>query len=63
MVCVPFLPSELDEFKPFKDAPHLVDVAPKMRLPRMDILEDYVKGLEAERIGVDAPMQDDTVAA
>ena len=48
MLCVPFLPSELHEFKPFRDAPHLSTLA-KGRLPRLQIFETYVQRIEEER--------------
>eukprot|EP01060_Flectonema_neradi_P037618 TRINITY_DN7622_c2_g1_i2.p1 TRINITY_DN7622_c2_g1~~TRINITY_DN7622_c2_g1_i2.p1 ORF type:complete len:441 (+),score=82.79 TRINITY_DN7622_c2_g1_i2:54-1325(+) len=45
LICVPFVVSELDDFKPFRDAPHVARLQTK-ELPRLSLFEDYVSKLE-----------------
>ena len=64
LICVPFLEDELDTFKPFRDAPHVANLKTK-GLPRIEIFQEYVSGLEGkmdtsddvtERDIIDVPM-------
>eukprot|EP00755_Sulcionema_specki_P013151 Sspe_Gene.8704::Locus_2943_Transcript_1_8_Confidence_0.182_Length_1472::g.8704::m.8704/K02684/PRI1; DNA primase small subunit len=59
-VCVPITPHEVDTFHPFVDAPHLSKLMKAfesegaVELPRVDLLAEFVRGIEQEegRVGL-----------